>query len=178
MLADTINHIFGIGYTMSADTNNVSGIRGVSHRLEILITVKFGFALSGCPIFLPSTPPPPSTPCRRRLHHQPHLRPQRHAITNPVPGRTFGLNVTGGVPAVIPNPIVVPNHVAPSLQRSVPLCASDTNHCSKVGATPSSRSITGPRPSPPPSASPVATLRSAGMPPPAAGDEAATGRHA
>jgi hypothetical protein len=29
MSADTINHIFGIGCTMSVDTNNVSGIRGV-----------------------------------------------------------------------------------------------------------------------------------------------------
>jgi hypothetical protein len=27
---DTINHIFGIGYTMSADTNTIPGIRGVT----------------------------------------------------------------------------------------------------------------------------------------------------
>jgi hypothetical protein len=30
MSTDNINHIFGIGCTMLADTNNVSGIRGVT----------------------------------------------------------------------------------------------------------------------------------------------------
>jgi hypothetical protein len=39
--ADTINHIFGIGCTMSADINNVSVIRGVPRRCETLIVVNF-----------------------------------------------------------------------------------------------------------------------------------------
>jgi hypothetical protein len=45
--ADTIDHIFGIGCTMSTDTNNVSGIRGVTpstrnpnHSEILVITVR------------------------------------------------------------------------------------------------------------------------------------------
>jgi hypothetical protein len=51
MSADTINHIFGIDCTMSADTNNVSGIRGVSRRREMLIAVIFF-----CTVRLPNFP--------------------------------------------------------------------------------------------------------------------------
>jgi hypothetical protein len=151
MSADTINHIFGIGCTMSADTNNVSGIRGVPHRCETLIVVKFGFAPSGCPIFPPSTPPPPSVPPsppsmphRHHLCHQPHLWPRRRTVTNPVPNPAFSPDAADGVPVIVPDPIVVPNPVAPSLRRSVPFCTSGTNHCSKVGAATSIRSIVGP----------------------------------
>jgi hypothetical protein len=120
MSADTINHIFCIGCTMSADTNNVSGIRGVPRRCETIIMVKFGFAPSACPIFPPSMPPPPSTlpPLmprhRHRCHHrQPHLRPRHRAVANPVPDPAFGLDATGSVPVIEPDP------VAPSLRRSV-----------------------------------------------------------
>jgi hypothetical protein len=126
MLAYTINHIFGIGCTMSADTNNVSGIRRVLRQRKTLIEVKFGLASSGYPIFPPSMPlppsmppSPPSTPCRRRHYCQPQLRPRCRAITNPVPDPAFGLDAAGGVPVVVPNPITVPDPVAPSLRRSV-----------------------------------------------------------
>jgi hypothetical protein len=34
MLTDTINHIFGIGCTMSVDTDNVSGIRDVTPTMQ------------------------------------------------------------------------------------------------------------------------------------------------
>jgi hypothetical protein len=87
---DTINHIFDISCTMSADTNNISGIRGVLRRRKTLITVFF--ASPGYPIFPPSTPPPPSTlppsppstPHRRRHRRQPHLRPRCRVVANPV----------------------------------------------------------------------------------------------
>jgi hypothetical protein len=127
----TINPIFGIGCTMSADTNNISGIRGVSCRRETLIMVKFGFALLSCPILPPSMPPPPSTsppsvppsppstPRHRHHHRQPHLWPRHCAIANPIPDPAFGLDKASGVPVVVPDPIAVPNPVAPSLRRSV-----------------------------------------------------------
>jgi hypothetical protein len=90
MSANTINHIFGIGYTMSADANNVSGIWGGTPRHETLIMVKFWFAPSGCPSFPPSAPSPPSMPC-----HRCHL--PRYLCCLPrcrlVPA--FGLDATG-----------------------------------------------------------------------------------
>jgi hypothetical protein len=109
--ADTINHIFYIDCTMSADTNNVSGIRGVPCRRETLITVIFF-----CAIMLPnfpalyaatsldtasldttsspspsSTPPSALTPHRRQPRRtiaiavpDPLPTPSRRAVTNPI----------------------------------------------------------------------------------------------
>jgi hypothetical protein len=119
---DTINQIFGISCTMSADTNNLSGIRGVPCRRKTLIMVEYGFAPSGCPTFLPSTPPPPSVspsppsmPCRHHHHRQPHLRPRCRVIANPA----VGLDAADSVPVVVPDPIAILDPVAPSLRRSV-----------------------------------------------------------
>jgi hypothetical protein len=89
MSADTIKHIFLISCTMSADTNNVSGIRGVIHqrktltRGEILVCavrlLDFPAHYAAASLYAaPSTPPPmvlpppPSTPRRRCRRHQPH----------------------------------------------------------------------------------------------------------
>jgi hypothetical protein len=96
-LADTINHIFGIGYTMSADTNNVSGIRGVTpltrnpnHSEICFCTVRMPnfpalyaaasldadvASLYAAPSTSPPSvpPPPPSTPHHRCRRHQPYF---------------------------------------------------------------------------------------------------------
>jgi hypothetical protein len=100
MLVNTINHIFGIDCTMSADTNNVSDIRGVTplmrnpNRCEILVCAvrlpKFPALCAATSLdAAPSTPPPsvplpsPSTLCRR---------------ANPIADPTFGLDAVGSVP--------------------------------------------------------------------------------
>jgi hypothetical protein len=85
MSADTINHIFGIGCTMSADTNNVLDTIN-PNRGEILV----------CAVRLPKFPTldaAPSTPPSSMLRHR----------TNPVVDPTFGLDVTGSAPVVIPD---------------------------------------------------------------------------
>jgi hypothetical protein len=103
-VSQPIQKIIGISWIMSADTNNVSGIRGVLRRRETLIVKKFGFVASGYPIFpalyaaasldaaslgasvasldarsslSPSSTPPSASKLRRRQPHpQPHLRSQ------------------------------------------------------------------------------------------------------
>jgi hypothetical protein len=110
MSADTINHILGISCAMSADTNNVSGIRGVPRRRETLITVKFGFAPSGCPIFPPSMPLLPW--CLRHL-------PRRHTVAITVINPTFGLD------AVLP-PTPSPTPPSTSTLPAVSLSSSPT----------------------------------------------------
>jgi hypothetical protein len=94
--ADTINHIFGIGCTMSVNTNNVSGIRGVTRRRKTLTHDEILVCTVRLPDFsalyaatslgvdttslyatpsmsFPSVPlPPPSTPRCCYHHHQPH----------------------------------------------------------------------------------------------------------
>jgi hypothetical protein len=131
-LADTINHIFGIGCSMSADTNSVSSIRGVLHRRETLIAVNFfcavklpnfsalyatasldatslGASIASLDATLSpspsSTPPSASTPCRC----QPH--------------RTVAI--------AVPDPSPTPS------------CRAFTIAVPEVGAAPSSQSITG-----------------------------------
>jgi hypothetical protein len=99
MSADTI----GIGCTMSVDTNNVSGIRGVtpptrnSNHGEILVCA---VRLSKFP---PSAPSPPTTP-----HHRRRL-PRCRAIP------AFSLNTAGSDPIVVPNPHHRPQPPSPSL---------------------------------------------------------------
>jgi hypothetical protein len=128
---------------MSADTNNVSGIRGVPRRRETLIAVKFSFALSGYPIFPPSTslPPsvPPSPPTMPRYHRhcrQPHLQPRCRAVANPIPDPAFSFDIAGGVPVVVPDPIAVPDPVAPSLRRSVLSSLTPSHHHRACEAAP------------------------------------------
>jgi hypothetical protein len=127
MSANTINYIFGIDCTMSADTNNVSGIRGVTlRRREILITVKFWFAPSGCPSFPPSTPPPPSMPHHR--HRLPRCLcrlPQRRAVP------TFGLDAAGSAAVIVPDlrhrlrpRRTILNPVVPTLLPTPPLAST------------------------------------------------------
>jgi hypothetical protein len=86
--ADTINHILVIGCTMSVDTNNVLGIRAVTHQRETLTHGEILVCAVRLPNFpalyavasvytVPSTPPPlvpppsPSTPHHRCHHHHP-----------------------------------------------------------------------------------------------------------
>jgi hypothetical protein len=64
MLVDTNNLIFGTGCAMPTDTNNVSGIRGVTRRCKILTCGEILVCTVRLPDFSPppSTPPPPSVP--------------------------------------------------------------------------------------------------------------------
>jgi hypothetical protein len=50
--ADTINHIFGISYTVSVDTNNVQGIRGVTPPMRNANRGEIWF----CAVSLPNIP--------------------------------------------------------------------------------------------------------------------------
>jgi hypothetical protein len=103
---------------MSADTNNISGIRGVLPQRETLITVNF---------FLRCKAAQFSRPLRRRLPRRCLPRclrclRQRHAA--------------GGVPVVVPDPIAVPDLIAPSLQRSVLSSLTPLHHHRACGAAP------------------------------------------
>jgi hypothetical protein len=97
MSADTINHIFGIGYTMLADTNNVSRIRGVSpptrnsNHDEILV----------CAIRLPKFPA-----LYAATSHDAALSP------SPTPSLT------------LPSALTPPDPVAPSLTSKVSCLSS------------------------------------------------------
>jgi hypothetical protein len=64
MSANTNNLIFGIGCAMPADMNNVPGIRGVTRQHETLTRGEILVCTIRLPNFLspPSTPPPPSAP--------------------------------------------------------------------------------------------------------------------
>jgi hypothetical protein len=117
---DTINQIFGIGCIMSADTNNVSGITGVLCRRKTLI-------------FPPSTPPPPSTPCRRCHHRQPHLRPRCRTIANPVAvsPSSFPTRRAAPSPTLSHRRHRQPHRVTPS---SLPFPRLES--CHEVGASP------------------------------------------
>jgi hypothetical protein len=98
MSADTINHIFGIGCTMSVDTNNVLGIRG-----EILV-------------------------CAVRLHKFPAIcaaasldaTPSLPSASTP-PAVTPSLSLT---PVVVPDPIALPDPPPsmPRHRRRLPRC--------------------------------------------------------
>jgi hypothetical protein len=115
MSADTINHIFGIDCTMSADTNNVSGIREVtpptqnSNHGEILVCAvrlpKFPALYTAASLDAAPSMPPPSVPL------PPPLTPRCRA--NPVVDPAFSLDVADSAPFIIPDP------VAPS---STPSC--------------------------------------------------------
>jgi hypothetical protein len=106
MSVDTINHIFDIGCTMSADTNNVSGIRGgtpptqnPNHGEILICTVRLpkfpALCIAASLNAVPSTPPssvplsPPSTP-------------RRHA--NPIADPAFSLDATDSAPIIVPDP--------------------------------------------------------------------------
>jgi hypothetical protein len=91
-VSQPIQKIVGIGYLMSADTNNVLGIRGVTPPTRNPNHGKFWFAPSGCPNFPPSASLPPST-----LRHRRRL-PRRCADP------AFGLDATDSAPVVIPDP--------------------------------------------------------------------------
>jgi hypothetical protein len=126
MLADTINHIFGIGCTMSADTNNVLGIRGVTpptqnpNHGEILVCAvrlpKFltlcaaasldtaSLGASAASLDAASSPPSASTPSV--------VPPSLSSISShhPWPSHAnpaFGLDATGSAPIIVPDPVVV-----------------------------------------------------------------------
>jgi hypothetical protein len=108
--------MFGIGCTMSANTNNVSGIRGVTPPTENTNRGKIWFCAVKLPYFpalytaasldaAPSTPPPSVPP--------PPPSTSRHRRHQPCPDPTFGLDAAGGVPVAVPDP------VAPSLTSSL-----------------------------------------------------------
>jgi hypothetical protein len=124
---DTINHIFDISCTMSADTNNISGIRGVLRRRKTLITVFFCVtrlpnfpalyaaasldAASVTSLDATSSPSPSSTPPSTSM---PRRRQPRHIVA-----------------ITVLDPLPTPSHRAIAI--AVP----------EVGVVPSSRSIVG-----------------------------------
>jgi hypothetical protein len=135
MSAGTINHIFGTGCTMSADTNNVSGIRGVTLSMqntnhgEILVCVvrlpKFPALCATASLdAIPSTPPPsvPLPPPSMMRHH-----------ANPVADPAFGLNATSSALIIVPDPHrrprpyrTIPNPVAPNPLPTLPSASPPT----------------------------------------------------
>jgi hypothetical protein len=114
--ADTINHIFGIGYTMSADTNNVSGIRGVTPPTQNPNRGEIWF----CGVRLPNFP---------ALYVVASLGASVASLDNalslspsPTPflgDPAFGLDAAGGVPIVVPDPITILDPVASSPTSSL-----------------------------------------------------------
>jgi hypothetical protein len=117
MSADTINHIFGIGYTMSVDTNNVSGIRGATpptwnpNQDEILVYAvrlpKFPALCTAASLDVVQSTPPLSVPL---------LSPSmpRHRA-NPIADPAFGLDAADSAPVGVPNP-----HRRPQPCRTIP----------------------------------------------------------
>jgi hypothetical protein len=85
---------------MSADTNNISGIRGVTpptrnpNHGEILVCAirlpKFPVLCTAASLDATPSTLPPSTP-----HHH----------TNPVADPAFGLDAAGSAPVVVPDPV-------------------------------------------------------------------------
>jgi hypothetical protein len=141
MSADTIKHIFGIGCTMSVDTNNVSGIRGVTpsmqnpNRGEILVcAVRLPKFPTLCAVAsLDATPSPPSALTAPAV--PPSSSPTPVAITDPIaPSLTPPLASMPPVvpPSSSPTPVVVPDlaslDAVPSTPPpSVPLPPSSTS---------------------------------------------------
>jgi hypothetical protein len=121
--ADTINHIFGIGYTMSADTNSVSGIRGVTPPTQNPNRGEIWF----CGVRLPNFP---------ALYAVASLDADAASLgasvasldnalslsPSPTPflgDPAFGLDAAGGVPIVVPDPITILDPVASSPTSSL-----------------------------------------------------------
>jgi hypothetical protein len=117
--ADTINHILVIGCTMSVDTNNVLGIRAVTHRRETLTHGEILVCAVRLPNFpalyavasvytVPSTPPPlvpppsPSTPHRRCHHHHPW-------VTLPLASTLLAVSPSSS-PTLSSSPSLTPSH--------------------------------------------------------------------
>jgi hypothetical protein len=127
MSDDTINHIFGIGCTMSVDTNNVSGIRGeilvCAVRLPKFPAICAAASLDAAPSLPSASMPPAVTPSLSLTpvvvpdpHRppRPHL-PQCHAIDAASLGAsTASLNAAGSASVVVLDPVAVPDPVAPS----------------------------------------------------------------
>jgi hypothetical protein len=120
-ISQLVQKIIGISYLISADTNNVLGIRGVTpptqnpNHSEILVcAIRLPMFPALCATAsLDATPltPPPSVPLL------PPSMPRRRA--NPVADPAFSLDAVGSAPIIVSNPITIPDPIAPSLTSKV-----------------------------------------------------------